>query len=89
MAALTAFHCIAAARGDGLLPKLLELLEFRALTIDADPAIVDITVARGNTVVQAGPNPAGSAHGFLPGNVIPFQGKKAATALPARKISAS
>ena len=85
MSGLTAFHRLAAARGDGLDPRLLELLERRAALIEANPQVVEITAAGG--FVQAGPCPQPKMPEFLPGNVVGFA-PKAAAAQARRKSSA-
>lgn len=69
MSMLPPLHQLAAARGDGLHPKLLALFEERA----AVAALVDIADGRGDRAVQAGPNPARSLPQFLPGNVMRFE----------------
>jgi hypothetical protein len=63
-------HLLAAARGDGLHPRLRDLLEARARTA-ADPRIADLSAEAGRPV-QAGPNPALERPPFLPGNVVPM-----------------
>lgn len=53
-------HRLAAARGDGLRPELLELLTSRRM-IAADPKVIELAAHRGEVFVQAGPNPAPSS----------------------------
>jgi hypothetical protein len=48
---LTSFNAIAAARGDGLNPKLRELLERAAVSPHSE------VVVRSDGMLQAGPNP--------------------------------
>jgi hypothetical protein len=50
-------HRLAAARGDGLLPALRDLLESRAEIARASPMIEDMADYREGTAVQAGPFP--------------------------------
>ncbi len=72
MSGFLSFHRLAAERGDGLHPKLVELLEARALLAAGDPVVVDISSERGDDLLQAGPFPARTLPDFLPGNVIRF-----------------
>lgn len=69
MAGLVALHRLAAARGDGLHPRLLALLEERA-RLNADPRVVRLDAARHTGFVQAGPCPRPPLPDFLPGNVV-------------------
>jgi hypothetical protein len=71
MSGLLQFHQLAAARGDGLLPQLRELIEARARAA-ADPRVADLAAESGRPV-QAGPNPGGEVPRFLPGNVVPME----------------
>lgn len=58
MIGLTGLHPFAAARGEGLMPELLDL--FRGLSSAATNGNVeDIARHRGNAFDQAGPNPIG------------------------------
>lgn len=77
MSGFLAFHLIAAARGDGLHPRLREMLEQRA-RIEAATDIVDLGVLNGS--VQAGPNPAPTQTMFRPGNVVAFGARSSAAA---------
>lgn len=86
MSSLIAFHRLAAARADGLDPRILDLLERRATLIEANPRVVEIAAAGG--FVQAGPCPQPKMPEFLPGNVVGFVPKNLA-AQATRKSSAS
>jgi len=86
MSAFIAFHRLAAARGDGLHPKLLELMERRAVLIEANPQVVEIGADR-DGFVQAGPSPAPKMPDFLPGNVVSFAPKAQAAAAGRKKSS--
>lgn len=83
------FHRLAAARGDGLHPRLLDLLEQRALTIEGAPNVVEIDTVREGAFRQAGPGPASRKPGFLPGNVIDFAPRQAVATLARKKTSNS
>lgn len=87
MPLLTAFHRLAAARGDGLDPRLLAFLEHRATTIEANPQVVEFNPANG--FVQAGPCPRPEMPEFLPGNVVGFTQKAASARQGRRKSSAT
>lgn len=66
-------HAIAAARGDGLRPELLELIaQQRALTT-GPTNISDLERRRASGTVQAGPNPAGCWRDGIAENVVAFQ----------------
>lgn len=71
MSGFLQFHRLAAARGDGLLPQLRDLLEARA-HVEADPRVTDLA-AEGGRPAQAGPNPGGQMPPFVPGNVVPME----------------
>ena len=86
MSDLLKFHELAAARGDGLLPQLRQLLETRARAA-ADPHLVDLSAQAGRPA-QAGPNPGRAVPHFLPGNVVPMEAY-ARQAVAARKKSTS
>ena len=86
MSGLIAFHAIAAARGDGLLPELRDLLEYREAR-QADPAIVELSAIREDRMMQAGPSPARRDPLFLPGNVVRFGPAAIARANAATKAS--
>ncbi|WP_011580773.1 hypothetical protein [Chelativorans oligotrophicus] len=62
---ITAFHQLAASRGEGLRQEFLELLHQRAERVD--PAVREIYPER-----QAGPDPAQRIDGTLPKNVLLF-----------------
>ncbi|HTV66935.1 MAG TPA: hypothetical protein VMF90_00205 [Rhizobiaceae bacterium] len=66
MFGLTKMHELAAARGDGLKPELLDLFEQRQRTIAANVARLH------GRFDQAGPNPA-LAESELPEGVVPFR----------------
>lgn len=70
MLGLTNLHQIAAARGDGLRPELLELLQRAA---QAAPNVVQLDQYRSDGMQQAGPVPCQSFGGALPENVVPFR----------------
>jgi hypothetical protein len=65
---LNALHAMAAARGDGLRSEFLALID----RIEAERAVADIALHRGNTQIQAGPNPTGTAGAELPDGVVKF-----------------
>ncbi|MEO3999978.1 hypothetical protein [Mesorhizobium sp. CAU 1732] len=69
MSDMIALHRLAASRGDGLHPKLLDLLAHREALIEGNPGIVEINAT------QSGPNPTGAVPDFLPGNVVGFRPK--------------
>lgn len=54
---LNTLHAMAAARGDGLRPEFLALID----RIEAERAVADIALHRGDAQIQAGPNPTGTA----------------------------
>ena len=76
MSSLIALHRLAATRGDGLDPRILDLLERRAALIEANPQVVEIAASGG--FIQAGPCPQPRMPEFLPGNVVGFVPKDAA-----------
>jgi hypothetical protein len=65
---LNALHAIATARGDGLRPEFLALID----RIEAERAVADIALHRGDQQIQAGPNPAGFVGAELPDGVVKF-----------------
>jgi hypothetical protein len=65
---LNALHAIAAARGDGLRPEFLALID----RLEAERAVIDIARHRGDVPIQAGPNPRGTAGAALPDGVVKF-----------------
>lgn len=83
-------HRIAAARGDGLDPRLLGLLEGRAAIGSAHPALVDLADYRDGLPVQAGPSPMPAVPVALADNIVrldpmrradrPAQGKRTSNA---------
>lgn len=87
MNSLLALSRLAAARGDGLHPALAAFLEQRA-RIAADPAVVGIDRVRDDGFTVAGSCPVPELPEFLPGNVVRFESKTAATANASRKSSA-
>lgn len=80
---------LAAARGDGLHPRLLELIEQRALTAEGDPNVVELHNVREGAFTQAGPGPTPARPAFLPGNVIDFTPRRQAAAVAQKKTSNS
>jgi hypothetical protein len=66
MLLLNAIHAIAAARGDGLRPEFVALID----RIEAERAVADIALHRGDTQIQAGPNPTGVIGTELPDGVV-------------------
>ena len=83
------FHKLAAARGDGLHPRLLELLEQRALTFEGVPDVVELHTVREGAFTQAGPGPSPVRPEFLPGNVIDFTPRQQAAVVAQKKTSNS
>lgn len=65
---LNALHAIAAARGDGLRPEFLALID----RIEAERTVADIALHRGDAQIQAGPNPTGVIGAELPDGVVKF-----------------
>jgi hypothetical protein len=65
---LNALHAIAATRGEGLRPEFLALID----RIEAERAVADIAVHRGDAQLQAGPNPTGFVGAELPDGVVKF-----------------
>lgn len=84
---LTAFHHLAAVRGDGLESRLLAFMERRAAMIEAHPQIVEFNPASG--FVQAGPCPRPQLPEFLPGNVIGLKPKAASARRSQQRSSAT
>lgn len=83
------FHRLAAARGDGLHPRLLELLEQRAHLIEGARNVIEINSAREGPFTQAGPGPMPRKPDFLPGNVVDFAPRQAVATLSRKKTSNS
>jgi len=89
MSGFLSFHKLAAARGDGLHPRLLELIEQRALTVEGDPNVVELHTVREGAFTQAGRGPTPARPAFLPGNVIDFTPRRQAAAVARKKTSNS
>jgi hypothetical protein len=68
MFCLNALHAIAATRGDGLRAEFLALID----RIEAERAVADIALHRGDAQIQAGPNPTGFVGAELPDGVVKF-----------------
>ncbi len=68
MLPFTSLHAIAAARGDGLRPEFLALID----RLEAERAVVDIARHRGDARIQAGPNPTGPIGATPPDGVVRF-----------------
>lgn len=85
MTGLLAFHRLAAARGDGLLPELRALLEYREQLQGTDPGVVSLDGRRPDGMVQAGPSPRGGEALFVPGNVTRFEPAAKAQAQAGRR----
>jgi hypothetical protein len=84
---LNALHAIAAARGDGLRPEFLALID----RLEAERAVADIARHRGDVLIQAGPNPTGMVGAALPDGVVKFPQAACKTdsrpgATPAKRI---
>jgi hypothetical protein len=87
MIPLNSFHAIAAARGDGLRPEFLALIE----RIAAESSVADIALHRGDAQVQAGPNPKGAIGTALPEGVVRLPSSARHTvskpgAMPAKRV---
>jgi hypothetical protein len=63
-------HSLAAPRGDGLRPELLELAARREAPNPAN--VVEFASRLDGGFLQAGPNPKNSLHGNRPPNVVRF-----------------
>lgn len=87
MSGILNFHRLAAARGDGLHPKLLELLERREALTGSNPDVVEIDAFREGAFTQAGPGPTPKTPDFLPGNVVGFKPKADVASAARRKTS--
>jgi hypothetical protein len=68
MLPFTNLHAIAAARGDGLRPEFLALID----RLEAERTVADIARHRGDILIQAGPNPTGTTGAALPDGVVKF-----------------
>jgi hypothetical protein len=79
---------LAAGRGDGLHPRLLELLELRARSA-AEPSIEELALHRGDPHMQSGPHPAWDAKPQLPDNVVRFAARPVQPRLSRRPKAAS
>ena len=88
MSGLLTLHLLAAPRGDGLHPKLLDLLRQRAAIEAPDGAVVELCRMRESGLVQAGPSPRPALPGFLPGNVVGFRPAPEAAAASGKTSSA-
>lgn len=82
---MLSFHKLASARGDGLHPRLAELLASRV--IRAGSNVEQLSSYRSGAPIQAGPNPIRNSNLSLPGDVLRFPTKKQPNAL--RKTAAS
>lgn len=69
MYGLSRLNDYARDRGDGLHPRLLELLQGCTLHSGDAANIVDMAAWRGDGAVQAGPNPCPNLPAELPANV--------------------
>lgn len=83
MLGLTNLHRIAAARGDGLRPELLELLQRANVTAAAN--VVSLDSYRKDGRQQSGPVPVTTPAGPMPENVVPF---RTTVPQPAKKAAA-
>lgn len=88
MSGLLNLHHIAAARGDGLHPKLLELLQQRAVIEAPDSSVVELCRLQDGGFIQAGPSPQPAVPDFLPGNVVGFKPAPTAAAVSRKTSSA-
>ncbi|MEO3385647.1 hypothetical protein [Mesorhizobium sp. CAU 1741] len=73
MTGLMNLHALAAPRGDGLHPKLLELFRRRAAIEASNGNVVDLGPLQEGAFTQAGPSPKPAVPEFLPGNVVSFR----------------
>jgi len=78
-------HLLAAARGDGLHPKLLEFLKARA----SRSGIEELALHRGTPHMQAGPHPNRPADAQLPDNVVRLAARPVQSDLSGRSKAAS
>ena len=69
-------HAIAAARGDGLRPEFLRLLQARAAL--SDPDVIELRPGGDRGPDQAGPNPVGSLEAAPGQGVVRFPGRHGA-----------
>jgi hypothetical protein len=69
-------HTLAAARGDGLHPKLLELLGSLASASAAASNVEQLALHRGDMHIQAGPHPTKAAGLPLPDGVLRFAAER-------------
>ncbi|WP_442583438.1 hypothetical protein ACSBOB_16385 [Mesorhizobium sp. ASY16-5R] len=74
---LLPLHRLAAHRGDGLDPKMLDLLARREQLAAAGPNVEELARHRAATHMQAGPNPAAPASADLPEGAIRFPARPA------------
>ncbi len=82
MLPLTGLHSLAASRGDGLRPELLELLRGRENMTAQNSNVVDIGHHHDMGSVQAGPNPVTKLGSGTPDGVIRFLAVGAARNAP-------
>ena len=71
MFAFARLHDLAASRGDGLRPELLELIASRQA--HATGNVEELAAHMIEHVIQAGPNPVRRLDGDLPDGVLPFR----------------
>jgi hypothetical protein len=69
---MLSLHGIAASRGDGLRPELLEVLARQRARTSGEANVADIAQHRDSGVVQAGPNPVGPVDTADAENVVMF-----------------
>lgn len=84
MSGLIGFHRMAAQRGDGLRPELLDLLISMQQT---RAGVVDIGAVRGDGWVQSGPHPVGTTVSATAANVVALPSRTAPA--PARSAQRS
>jgi hypothetical protein len=72
MFGLLSFHAIAAARGDGMRPELLELLSRQSRLHASDTKIAYLEHHRATGFTQAGPNPVAACEVNSTDNVVTF-----------------
>ena len=82
-------HALAAARGDGLHPKLLELFDSPANSPEAVSNVEQLALHRGDTHIQAGPHPANTAGMPLPDGVLRFPARRSRDRTSVRKTAIS
>lgn len=72
MLPLHPLHSLAAHRGDGLHPRLLELMQRPCPALSNTGPVVDLAQRRGDRHIQSGPNPARPAGSVLAPGILPF-----------------